>query len=68
MGFLKSAAKAWDASTDWAAERGQGRVMASTKAPSSRHCANCGRKATKKTHGIGHCTRRECLRALGDLF
>ncbi len=66
--MLKTLAKAWDASTDWGANVGQPRVVKTTGWMPSHLCAVCGKKATRRTDGVSHCTRTACLRDLGDLI
>ncbi|SFJ76738.1 hypothetical protein SAMN05421835_108190 [Amycolatopsis sacchari] len=66
MGALK---KVWDASVEWGASRGEGRVIAATSRQAVKnHCAVCGRKATRTTGTVRHCSRAACLRQLAALF
>jgi hypothetical protein len=68
MGVIKGAIKAFDSSTTWAANRGGGKVVMSTKndtrrvsVKGSHQCAGgCGRKAVVVIAGLKLCGKSSC--------
>ncbi|MBE1502665.1 hypothetical protein H4696_009765 [Amycolatopsis lexingtonensis] len=63
MGFLKKAIAAFDASAEWAANRDNTYVVASTKGVNTtakRTCVGCSKKAKP---GLLHCGANRCALA-----